>query len=195
MTDQVKPVLALLSEGTLDTEYGEFRMSVFHDGHEQAIVLSKGKLSGRENVLCRVHSECVSAHFFSGTICDCKQQMMISQEMIQKEGKGLIILLAQEGRGSGAAAHVATLDLKRDGIGQPKAYEMVGFPDDARRYDIAAKVIKFLKIKSIVLVSSSTSKIESLKNRGIDIADTTDISDFVVLGRAVGKPGCIHQKR
>lgn len=179
-----KPVLALLSEGILDTEYGEFKMSVFHDGHEQAIVLSKGKLAGQDNVLCRIHSECVSAHFFSGLTCDCKQQMVASQRLIQQAGKGLIILLEQEGRGCGAAAHVATLDLKRNMIDQPEAYRMAGFPDDIRRYDMAAKIIQYWQIKSVVLISSNVHKIAFLKDWGIDVVGSQEISSFIILGRS-----------
>jgi GTP cyclohydrolase II len=132
----IKPLLALLGEGVLATEFGDFKMCVFHDGRDQAVVLYKGRLSGQEKVPCRIHSECLSSHVFSGTICDCKEQMIKSQQLIRDTGKGLIIYLEQEGRGCGAAAHVATLDLKTKGIPQPEAYRLVGFPNDTRNHQI-----------------------------------------------------------
>lgn len=185
-TRQGKPVLALLSEGVLDTEFGEFDMSVFHDGRDEAVVLSKGELYGRAGVICRIHSECLSAHVFSGVICDCKEQMTKSQQLIVKEGLGLIIYLRQEGRGLGAAAHVATLNLKRGKLPVPQseAYTQVGFlEDDTRQYDIAANIIKFLGIKSIKLVSSNARKIEAMSKHHIEIDERINFQGcFSVLG-------------
>ena len=73
-------VLAKLAEGQLETDYGRFNIAVFHDGNEQAVVLSMGDLTGEENVICRIHSECISAHVFFGHVCDCRDQMMKSQK-------------------------------------------------------------------------------------------------------------------
>ena len=101
-------VLARLSTGKLNTRFGEFDVSVFHDGHEEALVLSKGTLGGERDVICRIHSECISSHVFFADECDCSEQMSQAQRLISERGLGLIIYLHQEGRGSGAAAHVAT---------------------------------------------------------------------------------------
>jgi len=188
MTAQIemKPVLALLSEGPLETEFGRFKMSVFHDGDEQAVVLSMGDLTGKERVLCRIHSECISSHVFFGKVCDCSDQMRRSQALIQEAGQGIIIYLEHEGRGSGAAAHTATLELKEQGISQPEAYRLRGFLEDARRFDIAAKVLLYLKIKSVVLISSNENKIKTLEKFGIPVPTTQNLQGwFVPLGESV----------
>ncbi len=185
MSNERQPVLALLSEGPLDTDYGRFKVSVFHDGDQQAVVLSTGELAGQEDVICRIHSECISSHVFYGEICDCSEQMIKSQKLIQNERQGLIIYLEQEGRGAGAAAHVATLALKEQGIDQREAYTLRGFPEDTRRFDIAAKVIRFLQIKSVILISSNKKKIQTLQNWKIEISGTKDLEGYVtILGKS-----------
>lgn len=175
-------VISLLSHGALKTEYGDFTISVFHDGHEQAVVLSIGELAGGEDVLCRIHSECISSAFFYAKTCDCAQQMRVSQQLIQSVGKGLIVLLEQEGRGWGAAAHVATLDMKLAGLAQPEAYRTAGFPGDIRRYDIVAKIIKYFCVKSVALITSNNYKVSALGSLGVKVTRITDVSDFIVLG-------------
>jgi 3,4-dihydroxy 2-butanone 4-phosphate synthase/GTP cyclohydrolase II len=176
-----QPVLALLSEGPIETDYGKFRISVFHDGHDQAVVLSIGELTGQENVLCRIHSECISSHVFFAHTCDCRQQMIESQKLLAETGQGLIIYLQQEGRGGGAAAHVATLTLKEQGVSQPKAYEMVGFPKDTREFDIVSKVFYYYQIKSVVLLSSNKKKKQAFVDWGIKISDMQYPGPFIDL--------------
>ncbi|HRQ36870.1 MAG TPA: PfkB family carbohydrate kinase [Chloroflexota bacterium] len=183
MTEVFQEVLALLAEGTLPTDYGEFKMSVWYDGHEQAIVLSKGDLIGQHDVLCRIHSECISSHIFFSRLCDCRDQMIRSQKLISREGRGLIFFLEQEGRGNGAAAHVATLNLKAEGIPQHEAYRKVGFSEDIRQYDIVAKILKRLKINSVKLITSNRNKIGALEKSGIKISGTQDLlGEVITLG-------------
>lgn len=182
MTHSTKPVLAQLATGTLPTEHGDFEMSVFHDGLEEAVVLTRGQLAGQETVLCRIHSACLSGHYFSGTTCDCQDQMSDSLRRIARDDCGLVILLNQEGRGCGAAAHAATLNLKRDGVPQPQAYEMVGFPEDMRRYDIAAKIILHLGIRSVILISSNLDKLHALRKWGVHVAGAKEAGTFFYLG-------------
>lgn len=162
--------LALLSQGEIDTDFGLFDIFVFHDGYEESVVITKGKLSGMTNVICRIHSECITSHFFNSIECDCKEQMKVAQKKIQDSEIGIIIFLHQEGRGNGAAAHIATQHIKKKlGYSQSDAYEFVGFPKDNRSYNIAAKIIKFFNIKSIRLLSDNQVKIKSLKKSGIGV--------------------------
>lgn len=176
----------LMTKGPLETEFGEFLVSLFHDGSEQAIALSKGDLYGQSGVLCRIHSECLTSHMFFGKECDCKEQMKNSQRRISTAGAGLIIFLHQEGRGNGAAAHVATLSLKRRGVSQNDAYRMVGFPEDNRRYGMAAKIIRHFGIQSVRLITSSKQKQEDLRGLGVAVDELTYHSGRVVqLGRGL----------
>ncbi len=182
MLSETQFLLQKLSEGTISTKFGEFKMTVFHDGNVQGISLSLGQLDGAENVYCRMHSDCISSHIFSSIECDCQEQMESAQQMISKEGKGIIIFLSQEGRGHGAAAHVATLDYKKKGISQDAAYEMAGFEGDNRKYDIAAKIIQRMQIRSIILLTNNKNKRESLIKNGIKITSTLDTNKIYKLG-------------
>jgi GTP cyclohydrolase II len=170
MTISVKPILALLSSGELNTMVGLFKIWVFHDGLAQAIVLTKGDVSGKEDVLCRIHSQCISGHVFGSVLCDCQNQMLSAQRRVIKAGAGIIIFLDQEGRGNGAAADIATIELKKKGIPQDVAYRQCGFEPDARRFDLASKVLKYFQIKSVCFMSSSVTKKKSLESWGIQIS-------------------------
>jgi GTP cyclohydrolase II len=184
MTHEGDVVLARLSTGRLKTRhFGEFKVAVFHDGNEEAIVLSKGDLGGQRDVICRIHSECISSHVFLSDECDCSEQMFHAQQLISDKRLGLIIYLRQEGRGSGAAAHVSTLDLKRKGMSQHAANRARGFPADARTYGIAAKILGFLQVESVCLLSSNVQKKRELENYGIAVTEVLDLTDEVtVLG-------------
>src|SRR5437868_11222834 len=138
VSDDFGIVLAHLAHGKLETEYWEFDLHVFHDGHEESIVLSLGNIRGGEGILCRVHSECMCGHVFLSTECDCREQMDVAQRWIAQDQRGLVIFLRQEGKGNGAAAHVATLPLKKLKISQSESYKRVGFSEDSRNYAMAA---------------------------------------------------------
>jgi len=92
-------MITKLAEGNLKTKYGEFKEVLYYDGQKESIALIMGEIEGEGEVLCRVHSSCVFGHYFNSIECDCQEQMDISQQLIEREGKGLIILLDQEGRG------------------------------------------------------------------------------------------------
>jgi len=143
-------------------------MAEFTDGKEHAIALFKGNIEGQEGILSRIHSECLSSAFHY-TGCDCNIQMRNAERDIQREGAGIIIYLQQEGRGNGSAAHIATLELKAQGIKQNKAYEMRGFSEDKRSFDMAGKVLQYFNIKSVKLETSNKAKINTLQKYGITV--------------------------
>ncbi len=170
-------MIAKLAEGTLKTKFGEFREILYYDGQKESIAFMMGEIENEENVLCRVHSSCIFGHYFNSIECDCQQQMDISQELIQKAGKGIIILLEQEGKGNGHFALLNSVKHKREGIKQADAYKAVGFKDDARDFSSAAKILKDLKIKSIKMLTGNPKKVETLTQFGIEV---TGIQDTVL---------------
>ena len=87
-----------MAEGDLHTKYGKYREILFYDGQKESIALVMGELAGAEEVLCRVHSSCLFAHAFNSIECDCREQMAISQQLIEREGRGIIIWMDQEGQ-------------------------------------------------------------------------------------------------
>jgi GTP cyclohydrolase II len=162
-------MIVKLAQGNLKTKYGEFQEALYYDGQKESIALTMGDLEGAENVLCRVHSSCIFGHYFNSIECDCQQQMDISQQLIQRQGRGIIILLDQEGKGNGHFALLNSVKYKRAGVKQAEAYEAVGFKRDARDFRSAAKILKDLGVKSIKMLTDNPDKIDTLKQFGIDV--------------------------
>ena len=101
-----------MAEGNLKTKYGEYHEIMFYDGQKESFALIMGDVNGEEDVLCRVHSSCIFGHHFNSIECDCREQMEISQQLIQKEGKGIVIWLDQEGKGNGHYALLKVPSIK-----------------------------------------------------------------------------------
>ena len=159
-----------LAEETLKTKFGEYTELLFYDGKTETIALIMGNVNGEENILCRLHSSCIYGHAFNSIECDCREQMEMAQQLIQEEGKGIIIWLEHEGKGNGHFALMKSKSFKRLGLKQGEAYEAAGFQKDARDFSPAAAILKYLGVKSIQLITNSTGKVESLTRYGINIA-------------------------
>jgi GTP cyclohydrolase II len=89
-----------LGERELKTKHGTYREILYYDGRQESIAIVMGDVDNQENVLCRVHSNCIGAHVFNSVECDCREQMEAAQAMIEKEGRGVLIWLDQEGKGN-----------------------------------------------------------------------------------------------
>lgn len=168
-------MIVQLAKGNLKTKYGIFQEALFYDGQKEAIALFMGEMKDGEEVLCRVHSSCIFGHYFNSIECDCQEQMDISQQLIQQAGKGIIILLDQEGKGNGHFALLNSVKYKRQGIAQAEAYEAAGFSRDARDFRSAAKILKTLGVQSIRMLTNNTKKIETLQQHGIEVVGTQKI--------------------
>ncbi len=160
-----------LAECEINTKYGKFQEHLYGDGHNNFIAITMGNLSGSENVLCRVHSTCIYGHYFNNIDCDCQSQLDNAQRLIQSEGRGIIILLDQEGKGNGHLALMKSKVYKDQGYPQSKAYEAAGFRSDARDYAGAAFIIKDLKIDSIVMITDNVDKIKTLTEHDVKVID------------------------
>ena len=164
-----------LASGNLKTKYGTFQEKLFYDGQRETVVMYLGDLKGAEDVLCRVHSSCIFGHYFNSIECDCQEQMNISQALIEKAGKGIIILMDQEGKGNGHFALLNSVAHKRKGVKQADAYEAVGFKNDARDFSSAAKILKVMKVASIKMLTNNEKKISTLSSLGIIVNGTQAI--------------------
>ncbi len=164
-----------MAEVDLKTKYGTFHEVLFYDGQKEAIAFYMGDISEREDVLCRVHSSCIHAHIFNSIECECSEEMAIAQQLIQKEGRGIIIWLEQEGKGNGHYALLKSIPFKRQGMQQAAAYEAAGFQKDARDFSTAAKILKALDIKSITMLTNNQKKVNTLTQHGIAISGTKDL--------------------
>lgn len=155
-------MIVKLAEGNLKTKYGDYHEIQYYDGLKESFALVMGDVNDEEDVLCRVHSSCIFAHHFNSIECDCREQMEISQQLIQKKGKGIVIWLDQEGKGNGHFALLNSAKFKKRGMPQAAAYEAVGFQKDARNFSSAAKIIKELGVKSVIMLTNNPKKVETL---------------------------------
>jgi GTP cyclohydrolase II len=159
-----------LAEGTLQTKFGTFTQILYYDGQKETIALVMGKVAHKENVLCRVHSHCISAHVFNSIECDCREQMEMSQRLIQEAGSGVVIWLDQQGKNNGHLALLQSRKLKDEGLSQAEAYVKLGYSADARSYIRAAEILRELKVQSITLMTNNPEKVSQLRDDGLVIA-------------------------
>lgn len=172
---RLEQMIVRLAEGKLKTKFGEYHEILFYDGQKESIALILGEVADGENVLCRVHSSCIAGHNFNSIECDCKEQMDISQEIIYKEGRGVIIWLDQEGKGNGHFALLNSKKYKEQGVPQAEAYEAVGFKKDARDYTKVAELLKEIGVKSIIMLTNQPNKTETLTQHGINVVGSKEI--------------------
>lgn len=163
-------MIVRLAEGPLSTKFGSFQQILYYDGQKETIALVMGTVAGQENVLCRVHSQCLNAHVFNSVECDCREQMEQSQRLIQQAGRGVVIWLDQEGKGNGHMALLLSRKLKDQGVPQAEAYRRLGYREDARSFTPAAEVLRDLGVRSIALLTDNPGKIDQLRRDGLVIA-------------------------
>jgi GTP cyclohydrolase II len=156
----------------LPTNYGVFNIISFKQENDihQHCLLYLGDISGQDNVLTRIHSECLTGDVFTSKKCDCGEQLDESMRAISEKGSGIILYLRQEGRGIGLFNKINAYALQDKGQDTIQANHSLGFNTDLRDYTIAVKALDYLKIKSIELLSNNPDKIEVWKNSGINIS-------------------------
>ena len=159
------------NKAKLPTKYGNFNIISFKqegDVHEHCL-LYKGNLISKENVLTRIHSECLTGDVFGSKKCDCGEQLDESMRAIAEKQSGIILYLRQEGRGIGLFNKINAYTLQDQGQDTIQANHSLGFDTDLRDFTIAVRVLEHLKIKSIELLSNNPEKIEVWKNSSINV--------------------------
>ena len=164
-----------LTERDLQTKYGTCREILYYDGQRESIALVVGEVANERDVICRVHSACVSGHVFNSVECECQAEMEAAQSLIQKAGKGVIVYLEQEGKGNGHLALMASIPYKKAGMKQSEAYERAGFEADARSFRPAAEILADLGVGSIVLLTDNAAKADDLRKAGISVSATKPV--------------------
>ncbi|WP_046471750.1 GTP cyclohydrolase II [Allosalinactinospora lopnorensis] len=163
-----------VAEGDLVTRFGTFRSIAFRDRSrgDEHIALVLGETRMRENVLTRVHSECVTGDIFAAMRCECGDQLHASLEAIAREGSGVLVYLrGHEGRGIGLVAKVRTHVLQdEDGLDTVDSATALGLPVDNRDFAPAAQMLKYLGVRSVRLMSNNAEKVHSLESHGITVA-------------------------
>jgi GTP cyclohydrolase II/3,4-dihydroxy 2-butanone 4-phosphate synthase/GTP cyclohydrolase II len=161
----------LFSEAPLPTARGTFRLVVFREkrtGREH-LAMVMGDLGTGEGVPVRIHSECLTSEVLGSLKCDCRQQLDRALDYVAAQGRGIVLYLRQEGRGIGLGNKVRAYALQAKGQDTYEANRSLGFPDDLRCYDIAARMLEELGVRSVELMTNNPLKIAGLVEEGIPV--------------------------
>jgi 3,4-dihydroxy 2-butanone 4-phosphate synthase/GTP cyclohydrolase II len=167
-----------IEEAELPSQYGTFRIAVFEDiiHHENHVALVKGEIREDEPVLVRAHSQCLTGDTFASSRCDCGEQLRTAMEMIEKEGKGVILyILNHEGRGIGLTNKIKAYAIQDQGVDTVEANKRLGFKPDQRDYGIGAQILVSLGVKKLRLLSNNPRKFIGLTGYGLEIIERVPI--------------------
>ena len=163
----------------MPTKYGHFTLHVFRERNSpesgEHLALVKGEWEKDEPVMVRVHSSCFTGDILGSLRCDCGDQLHKALEMVEKEGRGVVLYMNQEGRGIGLLNKLKAYRLQEGGMDTVEANLHLGFPMDKRDYGVGAQILRFLNISKLKLISNNPKKRAALKGYGLEIVDCIPI--------------------
>ena len=161
----------------MPTEYGEFDLVLYRSkvDEQNHLALVRGNVAGKQNVLVRVHSECLTGDVFGSRRCDCGPQLHQAMKQIAEVGCGVIVYMRQEGRGIGLAPKIKAYKLQEQGYDTVEANEKLGFKMDLREYGLGAQIISDLGLKTIRLLTNNPKKLVGLAGYGLKVVEQVPI--------------------
>ncbi len=171
-----EPSFRIYGSAKLPSRYGMFKIYSFEgtpDGKDHIAIVA-GDIEGKEDVLTRVHSQCLTGDVLGSLRCDCREQLEMALERIQQEGEGLVIYHRQEGRGIGLANKIKAYELQDHGYNTVDANLELGFKADQRDYSVVPMILDALGVKSIRLMTNNPEKLSALRRLGVKITGRVD---------------------
>ena len=170
-------LVSIAAETKLPTKFGDFRIIVFKNevDHKEHLMIVKGDVRGKSDVLMRIHSECLTGDVFGSHRCDCGEQLENALRSIEEQGEGIVIYMRQEGRGIGLTNKIKAYTLQDKGYDTVEANVKLGFPPDMREYSLAAQMLRELDVKSVKLLTNNPEKKEDLERWGITVSKRVPI--------------------
>ncbi len=161
------------SQTSLPTTHGNLQMLVYRSGDgTEHVAMVAGVVAGGAEVLCRVHSECLTSEVFGSLKCDCKQQLDRSLDLIARRGRGVVLYLrGHEGRGIGLGDKVRAYALQEQGHDTVDANRLLGLPDEARDFSMVKEILEDLGIRSVSLLTNNPLKVEALRADGVVVSE------------------------
>jgi 3,4-dihydroxy 2-butanone 4-phosphate synthase / GTP cyclohydrolase II len=157
----------------LPTDYGEFQAVAYREllTDKQHVALVKGDVEGADNVLVRVHSECLTGDVFHSHLCDCGEQLELALARIEEEGRGVVLYMSQEGRGIGLLNKLRAYDLQANGLDTVEANLALGFPADSREWGIGNQILADLGLTTIRILTNNPQKLTGLDGYGLAVVE------------------------